>query len=1173
MDSNYDITVRWLPVIVPEIIDHSLQYPLVSPLYRILASLFKVVRQFEVQITPVVTVVAGVAGTPADFDGYLEQLRSDDEALLAASKAYFDTQEYRPVVNRISVFVASVKTSIGALNDELLSAALSLILQAPRIILSDIDDHVDSICLSLETGYQVELALRLLETYILRQEDKLTALVNHLPRILKLLEQYLIVPDDTEVQQKSVQFNTKLAVRLKFLSLNSANELFNIQRCVLRILGRLGGHNQLMLQPQNELLKSSLAWSLNNNSVTVKFPLLGQMTPSASRYLSQRLTQSSTQQTEIIDVKLSMDRLLPRIVEIACSQSGSTDRHAKLAAAESLHAIILLLLGSAATSPERKDRGDSDLATIYNKLLPAVISLSVDSEPMCSKLFEKLLFQIIHWFAGPQHVHDAEIAVLLDCLVDMLCTSTDTKVRNQCSNSLAEYFVWSLKQSSRKDVVSGSAATDSLLMRLFVIAVHSQSTYRSGAISVLRKIYVLFREEAALVGKYALQIVFTLLKSLQLGGSDTDFHESQEALKTYSSIILRSVRSRDDQSKLLIRNEERTSPKSVHELVDWIWTHTSHADTKLRKVCMQLFVLLSSLLVAHGKPTKAPTLANHPYINDFVTVNGIKSIATVSMGSFAAPNKSALLQLADTIGDNPGRVSPSQILFDEKLLCQIVAALDFLCWLVKNKILNPLSIVGDLNCADSPSETPVTGIRRYPFCGLFVVISACIGAYDSGSVAPIHGEDAEKNLRQLRADILLALIYFLRSCVEYFNPGDTDSINKIGVHLRGRGVWSTGVQRVLINLVLYPTLSGSLAEETAGEPNQLAHLLPPYDDNQTMNAYLPRAFQAGWKCFSALDGQSEERTQPFSAKLFQSFTEKCGEVAAHSSLDVLLVTHFCEICILLNAAKENFETLADQFSDFLNDLVCQLLGRVVTCLLDVPESPTIREAGVKIINLSCLVGLPLCPKENFIRCTDRGAQCLLRFVFHECMLAASFDQEVIDNLMCRSYEAVGEQLVRLGAEWSTIIGKPKNHSSCQAVLAVDFPESRLGEFVVKALTSLNVKLSAAVAPKDFAVEILNSFEWSSCVDMDFDLIQQLLELESHVPADNYLAVRNPLTTHIVNVCIATFQQSTASISDILRCVGMLPYLLTGCSSSSPKPISKGFTDDPVNVQNVCNYSL
>jgi hypothetical protein len=520
-----DISLRWLPLLIPELIEKSLQYPMVSTFYNILSNFFRVLGQCESMVGQDHQKGAHESDpvfVPMDFDSYLDKLHSDDESQLAKSRIFFGSSELRPMMNRITGYVTEIKSKLSSFHDELLSACLRLILHAPRIILTSIDDYVEPICLALETGFQVELALKILDVHISRQESKRIALVQHLPRVLKLLEPYLISPDEDSESQKSVQFNTKLAIRLRFLSSSSSQELFSIQRSVMRIVGRLGGFNQLIIPPQEEVLKSSLAWSVNHDTVSVKLPLLGLATASTSRYLTQRMTQSTTQNVEVIEVTVALDRLLPRIVELATSQSSSTDKHAKLAAAESLHAIVTLLIGTAATSPDRKDKGDSVLAKIYSKLFHAVIDLSVDADPMCGRLFDKLLFQIVHWFSGPRQVHEAEAASLIDSLIDGLCVSNDAQVRNQCSRALGEFFHWSIKQSSKKDVANSGLSADSLLTRLFVIAVHSNTRFRVGATAVFQKIYVYFREETNLVSKYLLQIVSTLLKSMQLGGSEAD---------------------------------------------------------------------------------------------------------------------------------------------------------------------------------------------------------------------------------------------------------------------------------------------------------------------------------------------------------------------------------------------------------------------------------------------------------------------------------------------------------------------------------------------------------------------------------------------------------------------------------------------------------------------------
>ena len=96
-----------------------------------------------------------------------------------------------------------------------------------------------------------------------------------------------------------------------------------------------------------------------------------------------------------------IDKLLPRILELCSSTSGTSegpsgtgntqrktgvmasskslsDRQLYLAAAESLHGIITLMIDSAAEAFRRSSSRDSPFAPLYAKVLPA-LQLSVSA--------------------------------------------------------------------------------------------------------------------------------------------------------------------------------------------------------------------------------------------------------------------------------------------------------------------------------------------------------------------------------------------------------------------------------------------------------------------------------------------------------------------------------------------------------------------------------------------------------------------------------------------------------------------------------------------------------------------------------------------------------------------------------------------------------------------------
>lgn len=180
------------------------------------------------------------------------------------------------------------------------------------------------------------------------------------------------------------------------------------------------------------------------------------------------------------------------------------------------------MVGSAATSPNRGQANwTAEFADIYKRILPTVIGLSVDADPACKSLFHKLLYQLLHWFSGSNQVHVDEAAALVDALIDGLSDSQSGSVRDQCARGLCEFFKYVIKQNTKKELARNPASAEEILRRLFVIAAHPTEECRIGAAVVFNKLYVILREETSLVEKYALQVLFILVKALRLGGSES----------------------------------------------------------------------------------------------------------------------------------------------------------------------------------------------------------------------------------------------------------------------------------------------------------------------------------------------------------------------------------------------------------------------------------------------------------------------------------------------------------------------------------------------------------------------------------------------------------------------------------------------------------------------------
>jgi hypothetical protein len=163
-----------------------------------------------------------------------------------------------------------VSTSAGDFQQELLDAVVTLILSAPRSLLS-LDDVVTTLRLSLTSGMQALLSVNVITGHLLLDKP---SVLPHLPALLPLLDPYLSVGgagpgaagEASRMFLKSQATMNRLVRESKGgkgggAGTDGASYSAQVQSAVLQLLGRLGGLNQQMLVPAHLTVQDSLVWS------------------------------------------------------------------------------------------------------------------------------------------------------------------------------------------------------------------------------------------------------------------------------------------------------------------------------------------------------------------------------------------------------------------------------------------------------------------------------------------------------------------------------------------------------------------------------------------------------------------------------------------------------------------------------------------------------------------------------------------------------------------------------------------------------------------------------------------------------------------------------------------------------------------------------------------------
>lgn len=119
-------------------------------------------------------------------------------------------------------------------------------------------------------------------------------------------------------------------------------------------------------------------------------------------------------------------------------------------------------------------------------------------------------------------VHEDEATALIESLLNGLCdTSADNSSRDLCTRGVVEFFVWGIKQSTKKEMAKHPASIDSLMMKLFQLAAHPSRERRMSAVSIFGILYKHIREESALLNRYLLSILYVLSKTLRIESNMT----------------------------------------------------------------------------------------------------------------------------------------------------------------------------------------------------------------------------------------------------------------------------------------------------------------------------------------------------------------------------------------------------------------------------------------------------------------------------------------------------------------------------------------------------------------------------------------------------------------------------------------------------------------------------
>ena len=150
----------------------------------------------------------------------------------------------------------------------------------------------------------------------------------------------------------------------------------------------------------------------------------------------------------------------------------------------------------ATTEPRRRnaaaeaDTSAATMAPLFKHLFPELLALACDADVVPRQLFDPLVRQIIHWFTRNNSGERPETAALLDSVMDGVCNTEDSALRDFCADCIHEFFAWSIKQlPDDKALLARGGNIVSVIKRLNSMARHPSSYQRLGAALAFNHIY------------------------------------------------------------------------------------------------------------------------------------------------------------------------------------------------------------------------------------------------------------------------------------------------------------------------------------------------------------------------------------------------------------------------------------------------------------------------------------------------------------------------------------------------------------------------------------------------------------------------------------------------------------------------------------------------------------
>ncbi|XP_055346029.1 DNA-dependent protein kinase catalytic subunit-like isoform X2 [Paramacrobiotus metropolitanus] len=562
--------------------------------------------------------------------------------------------------NRTAAFVAKVTGRVQHFFGDLLVSALCAVLDAPENALIEVLKENRMILdqplfLALQTAqsdlYFAENVVKTLYRWCIDWTIPLPLMQPYFASVIPQLDSFLR-GNAAAFRERSTVVTDGIVSKKgkKDMDLDGA-VLDRVRLIVLDFLGALGGkYNHFVLEATrlDETENAAVAWDMEKH-MNFKFPF-----------------------SDVILSNFFLDDLLPRVIDLAMH---CPDRRTKVAACEALHAMTVTLVGNHAFMPDDR-RSKSTLLNLIQKLMPKLLELACDAEPIAKQIFEPLLLQIIHWYSRKSAMATKESAAVLECVMEGLISERNPVVRDFSARCAQEYLEWSLKDTRPGEM---SVATRSLLEKIISFASHSSAAKRFGAGLAFSRCYRIFRENPMSVDIFTIDLVVTFTKSLAIAHRDNAGMGTEKLMESclehLEKIVGKYVK------KLQKPTTHRRRPADLEEatvehLIKWLFLQSCRPEMACR---MKSWTLLEAVIRTSQSSSNAAS-----FFDDLKKTQGLSwLLRTFLNGGFTAEEDNHLLTVEAV---QSGLDSPGECLHT---LERLAAAVDCFAWALREAYINP----------------------------------------------------------------------------------------------------------------------------------------------------------------------------------------------------------------------------------------------------------------------------------------------------------------------------------------------------------------------------------------------------------------------------------------------------------------------------------------------------